>query len=128
MNWAQNREDEESECLVLGQIALTHHLRGDDDTALKYYMLCNQKSEKVDNPKLALDSLVSALKIKEHDAITSNNKSKVPMPEEYNKVLKTAKAIGEDDISDQFKISMAIMQGDKDFTEFVRSSKAGLIN
>lgn len=123
LDWALNREDEESECLVLGQIALTYHLKGNDDTALEFYERCREKSQKVDNPKLALDSLVSSLRIREHESITTKNRSKAPLPQEYHEVLSTAKAIGEDTIADHCKISMAVMQGDKQFTEFVRKSK-----
>lgn len=123
LDWALNREDEESECLVLGQIALTYHLKGDDDTALEFYERCREKSQRVDNPKLALDSLVSSLRIREHESITTKNRSKAPLPQEYHEVLATAKAIGEESIADRCKISMAVMQGDKQFTEFVRKSK-----
>ena len=124
LDWSLNRSDEESECLVLGQMALTYHLKGNDETALEYYEQCRDKSHKVDNPKLALDSLISSLRIREHESVTTNNRSKAPLPQEYREVLSMAKAIGEDSVADRCKINMAIMQGEQDFVDFVRNTKS----
>lgn len=112
--------------MVLGQIALTKHLMGDDEQAIEYYEKCREKSSKVDNPKLALDSLTNSLKIRELNSIRSNDKSKAPMAHEYRKVLSMASILGENSVADRCKISMAVMQGHKAFADYKRDAQAKL--
>lgn len=109
-------------------MALTFHLMGEDERALEYYESCKDKSTQVDNPKLALDSLINSLKIRELDSIRSNNKSKAPMPEEYRKVLTIAHELGENTIAERCKVSMAVMEGEKRFNDYIRVNKASLTN
>lgn len=107
-------------------MALTLHLMGEDEQALEYYEKCREKSTQVDNPKLALDSLINSLKIRELDSIKSNNKSKAPLPQEYYQVLSVAHMLGENTIAERCKVSMAVMEGDKRFNDYIREHKNNL--
>lgn len=85
--WAHARKDIESECLIIGQLALTYHKFEDEQKALHYYMECKRISNKCQNSKLELDCLVKALDIRETMSVKTGKQSLAPTENEYMTAL-----------------------------------------
>ena len=118
-----DRNDDESECLSLGQIALTHQTKGEDIEALEFYEKCREKSKGLDNLKLELDCLSQSLKIREQISIRTGDKEGAPTEEEYVEALEAAKAINDNKVADMCKVSMAVVQGQSEYEAFVQLAK-----
>lgn len=123
LEWALKRGDDESECLSLGQLAVSYDKKGDRHKALEYFERCRVKSRGIDNPNLELDCLMNTLKLREEVARTSNNQTDAPTLEEFQSAMSVAKTIGDQKTADKCKISMAVMSGDMMFKDLVRKSK-----
>lgn len=117
LDWAVRRRDDESESLAYGQLAVTYQKGGDEQTALKYYNLCKEKSGRVDNIKLELDCLMNSLNIRETGSVGGQG-LEPPGTHEYLEALEYARLINDPKVENRCKVSMAIMQGQQEFDRF----------
>ena len=84
LRWARERGDQESECFIFGQLALTYSKSENLEKALDFYNKCKVVSGRLKNCKLELDCLVKALDLKENISVKTGKFSFAPSKDEYN--------------------------------------------
>jgi len=110
VDWAIEREDRESECLVYGQIALSYYEGKDYKSSLIYFDRCQKLSKMMKNFKLELDCILNVLKIQNEEGNTDKN-----YIDNYLEAYEVAKSINDQKIAENCKISLALINGEKRF-------------
>jgi len=112
LEWVSQRQDTESECLIVGQLGLTFFQEKKYDQAMSHFMGCLEIAQRLGNTRLQLDSLLYLSKIanKQGDGNTTHGY----LQQAYN----ASKNIGEAEIAQKCHCNMGIALGNVEFAKY----------